>query len=192
MFHLFSVFCQDPFAIWRTQETLTKKRIEFFVLFKRKDHHIGHYLLIKRQFICFYFSIPHYYVVLFDHVFFRTEFFFANSFWMDNRRATKICLCFFENLKKKKREQCSMPIFGIVLICYGQFDVCLKHTCITASIGRHWVEGVRWPMEVFNYNCPVCHCLLCLDGFWCVSLKTGHILPFRVEIFRLETNVIMM
>lgn len=38
-----------------------------------------------------------------------------------------------------------MPIFGIVLICYGQFDVRLKHrkhACITASIDvvelREW------------------------------------------------------
>lgn len=77
--------------------------------FERKDNHIVHYLLIKRQFICFYFSISYYYVVLFDHFFYIIFSFspilnykYSFSFTNECRQATKIFVFIFSLSKYQK------------------------------------------------------------------------------------------
>lgn len=101
--------------------------------FERKDNHIVHYLLIKRQFICFYFSISYYYVVLFDHFFYIIFSFSPNlnckySFGYTNerRQATKIFVFFSFKIPKKRN---NIEIQKFVLCWFAMVSLTLKISC---------------------------------------------------------------
>lgn len=106
----FSLF-QDPFCHMTNTASCIQKdahKKESIFLKERKGHHIDYYLLIKRQFICFYFSIPHYYVVRFDHFFFVPFFlFFHCKFILNGQpKSDKNLSLFLKKSLKKNNIQC--------------------------------------------------------------------------------------